>query len=127
MGCISLVEQTLSYFSERADDALVACFAESVRIYSDARERALPVIASRAELQTWLARARQRFAAIDVQLLDTEKVGRGVVCDVIVESGAPLADVWRVPVAISCEDGVIEEVRAFVDRAAASTWLLARA
>jgi hypothetical protein len=124
MDCAALVRRAAAHFVEADDAAFLECFHEAVTVYAEPALAGRAVVTSRAQLEDWIAGARNGHPGLDVTISDCKTLGIGAVCDAIVVGGEAPADVWRVTLAVRAEAGEIAEVRAFWAREAATEWLV---
>jgi ketosteroid isomerase-like protein len=97
----------------------VACFADSVHIYGEPELSPDPLIRSRGELQQWLENLARRQSGVSVTLKDMEEHGDDVVAEAIIVASGTIPEAWRLVLAARTRGGLITQVRAFRDRAAA--------
>jgi hypothetical protein len=120
-----LVSRAAHCFVEGAHASFYACFRDDVKVYAEpALASGKPLVTSCDELVAWLEGARASHPELEVKIADIEPHGPGVICDAMVVGATGPVDVWRIALAILCDDGLIREVRAFWGREAAGRWLV---
>jgi hypothetical protein len=120
-----LVSRAAQCFEEGAHASFYACFRDDVKVYPEpALASGKPLVSSCDELVGWLERALASHPELDVKVADIEAHGPGVICDAMVVGATGPAEVWRIALAVLCEDSLIREVRAFWGREAAGRWLV---
>jgi hypothetical protein len=120
----ALAQTAAERFVGGADAPFLACFDEQAEVYWEPAVAQRPIVSSRDSLAAWLARIRQDHPHLNVSTTEPIEHGSGAVLEVIVTRGDEPEEVWRVALAVCCEDELIREVRAFWSRDAAVEWVV---